>query len=96
MYITESHCIKVHDQDGRYIQQFGEGIVKSPSGIAVTSDGHIIVASYRANKISIFTPDGQCVGEVDDLRCDRPYSLAISDEGNLYIADFGNNRIIVV
>ena len=96
VYITESHCIKVHDQDGRYIQQFGEGIVKSPSGIAVTSDGHIIVASYSANKISIFTPDGQCVDEVDDLGFDRPYSLAISDEGNLYVADFGNNRIIVV
>ena len=97
VYISDysNHCIKVHDQDGRYIRQFGEDIVKSPTGIAVTSDGHIIVASL-SNKISIFTPDGQCVGEVDNLWFDCPYSLAISDEGNLYIADFGNKRIVVL
>ena len=98
VYITDynNHCIKVHDQDGRYIRQFGEDVVKYPTGIAVTSDGHIIiVSSYSANKISIFTPDGQCVGEVDNLGLDRPRGLAISYEGNVYIADLGNKRIVV-
>ena len=89
MYITDynNHCIKVHDQDGRYIRQFGKGIVKCPTGIAVTSDGHIIVASCSSNKVSIFTSDGECVGEVGNLGLDRPYSVTISNEGNLYIAD---------
>ena len=98
VYITDynNHCIKVHNQDGRYIRQFGEDIVKSPTGIAVTSDGHIIVASSSANKISIFTPDGQCVGEVDNLGLNHLHSLAISDEGNLCIADCGNKRIVVL
>ena len=97
VYITDHiyHCIKVHNQDGQYIRQFGEGIVKSPTGIAVTSDEHIIVASL-SNKISIFTPDGQCVGEVDNLGLSLPHSLSISDEGNLYIADSGNKRIVVL
>ena len=98
VYISDysNHCIKVHDQDGRYIRQFGEYIVNSPTGIAVTSEGHIIVASL-SNKISIFTPGGlQCVGEVDNLWLDCPYSLDISDEGNLYIADFGNKRIVIL
>ena len=89
VYITDHNndCIKVHDQDGRYIRQFGKGIVKSPTGIAVTIYGHIIVASCSSNKLSIFTSDGHCVGEVSNLGLDRPYSVAIRDEGNLYIAD---------
>ena len=98
VYISDysNHCIKVHDQDGRYIRQFGEDIVKRPTGIAVTSDGHILVASLYANKISIFTPDGQCVRKVDNLWLNHPYSPTISDEGHLYIADCDNNRIIVL
>ena len=97
VYISDNinHCIKVHGQDGRYIRQFGEDIVKSPTGIAVTSEGHIIVASRYGNKISIFRPDGHCVGEVDNLGLSLPLSLAIS-ERNLYIADSRNKRIVVL
>ena len=91
----ENHCIQLFQQNGQFIRQFGNGIVKGPEGIAVTSDGHIVVASWSANKLSIFTQDGQCVHEVTDIGLNRPRGVAVDSDGLIYIAD-GNNRRVVV
>ena len=82
-------------QNGQFIRQFGNDIVKYPEGIAVTSDGHKVVASYGANKLSIFTQDGQCVHEVTDIGLNRLYGVAVDTDGHIYIADCNNSRVVV-
>ena len=97
VHVTDSnHRIQVFQQNGQFIRQFGNGIVKGPQGIAVTSDGHIVVASYSANKLSIFTQDGQCVHEVTDIGLNRPRGVAVDSDGLIYIADLNNSRVVVL
>ena len=97
VYVTsDNHCIQVFQQNGQFIRQFGNGIVKNPQGIAVTSDGHIVVASWSANKLSIFTQDGQCVHEVTDIGLNGPVGVAVDSDGLIYIADLNNSRVVVL
>ena len=96
VYVTdEKDRIQVFQQNGQFIRQFGNGIVKYPEGIAVTSDGHIVVASWSANKLSIFTQDGQCVHEVTDIGLNGPRGIAVDSDGFIYVADC-NERIVVL
>ena len=96
VYVTDAgnHRIQVFQQNGQFIRQFGNGIVKGPEGIAVTSDGHIVIASYYANKLSIFTQDGQCVHEVTDIRLNGPHDVAVDSDGLIYIADGKNSQVV--
>ena len=87
--------IQVFQQNGQFIRQFGNGIVEGPRGIAVTSDGHIVVASYSANKLSIFTQDGQ-FHEVTDIGLNGPYGVAVGSDGLTFIADRDNSRVVVL
>ena len=97
VHVTDgNHRIQVFQQNGQFIRQFGNGIVQGPEGIAVTSDGHIVVASYDANKFSIFTQDGQCVHEVTDIGLNPPSGVAVDSDGLIYIADSNNSRVVVL
>ena len=97
VHVTDgNHRIQVFQQNGQFIRQFGDGIVKVPEGIAVTSDGHIVVASVGANKFSIFTQDGQCVHEVTDIGLKGPVGVAVDSDGLIYIADHDNNRVCLL
>ena len=95
VYVTDvhNHRTQVFQQNGQFIRQFGNGIVEGPRGIAVTSDGHIVVS---ANKLSIFTQDGQCVHEVTDIGLNVPFGVAVDSDGLIYIADFGSCRVVVL
>ena len=97
VYVTDGdNRIEVFQQNGQFIRQFGNGIVKDPKGIAVTSNGHIVVASFSANKLSIFTQDGQCVHEVTDIGLNHPLGVSVDSDGLIYIADRNNSRVVVL
>ena len=83
-------------QNGQFIRQFGNGILKVPEGMAVTSDGNIVAASRSVNKFSIFTQDGQCVHEVTDIGLNWPFGVAVDSDGLIYIADSNNRRVVVL
>ena len=78
-YVTDegNDRIQVFQQDGSFIRQFGNGIVKSPTGIAATSDGYIVVASHSTHKLSVFTKSGRCVHEVTDIGLKGPRGVTI-------------------
>ena len=57
----DNNHVQVFQQDGRFVQQFGKDVGIVPTGLALTKDGHIVVASKSANKLSIFSPSGECM-----------------------------------
>ena len=91
----KKHSALVFQQDGQYIQQFGEDVLKIPSGIATTEDGHIVVASGFANKLSIFTSSGECVHEVKDVGLSFPYGVVVDKNGSIFAVDHYNHGIVM-
>ena len=87
VYVTDegNDRIQVFQQDGTFIRQFGNGIVKSPTGIAATSDGHIVVTSHSTHKLSIFTKSGRCVHEVTDIGLKGPRGGTVDQDGLTYL-----------
>ena len=90
----EKNSALVFQQDGQFIQQFGKDVLESPDGIATTEDSHIVVTSSGSNKLSIFTPSGECVHEVKDVGLSFPCGVVVDKNGFIFVADRDNQRII--
>ena len=86
--------VQVFQQNGHFARQFGKGVVNVPIGLALTRDGHIVVASWSADKLSIFSPSRECVHEVKDVGLKNTYGVAVTDDGFIFVADSGNGRIV--
>ena len=98
VYVSDrdSNLVQVFQQDGQFIRCFGKDVLNEPTGLSLTKDGHIVVASWSSHKLSIFAPSGECVHEVKGsdfgLRC--AFGVAISNDGCIFVSDFGNFRIV--
>ncbi len=71
-----------------------------PRGIAVDSQGHILVADTGNKRIVVYDADGNFIFQFDGGgagagQFDEPVGLAIDASGNLYVADTWNQRIQV-
>ena len=95
VYVSDrdNNRVQVFQQDGRFVRQFGNHVFTSPTGLALTI-GHIVVASECANKLSIFSPSGECVHEVKDVGLNKPFGVAVTDDGFFSVADSDNCRIV--
>jgi sugar lactone lactonase YvrE len=76
----------------------------SPKGVAIRSDGYILVADTSNHAIRTIDPSrevrtlagddpGFADGRMDAARFYKPTGVAIDRQGNLYVADSGNNAI---
>ena len=97
VYVTdrENNFVLVFQQDGQFIQQFGEDVLDMSQGIATTEDGHIVVASTGADKLSIFTLSGECVHEVKDVRLNGPCGVVVDKNGFIFVANLRNHQIVM-
>ena len=94
VYVSDRACIQVFQQDGRFVRQFGKDVLNRATGLALTKDGHIVVASWRADKLSIFSSSGECVHQVKGVGMQKPFGVAVTDDGFIFVADSGNDRIV--
>ena len=53
VYVSDrfNNRIQVFQQDGCFVRQFGKDVLSMPAGLALTKDGHIVVASEGADKL---------------------------------------------
>ena len=100
LYITDvGNCrICVYDKDGKFIRKFTT--VYQPTCIDATDCGHLIISSYRYDKVMIYTIGGffdhvieERGGQLGQLI--RPFGVSVDDDGLIYIVDQGNCRIQV-
>ncbi|MEK9144238.1 MAG: hypothetical protein AAB339_01360, partial [Elusimicrobiota bacterium] len=85
----------VYAPDGNLVRELGGGRLKSPYGIAVSTDGScIFVSDRRSDKIFRFDALGNPLLAFDE-RLRNPSGLALDALGHLLVADRNNDRIAV-
>ena len=72
-----------------------------PRGIAVDSQGHVLVADTGNKRIIVYGGDGNFISQLggqgtDIGQFDEPVGLSIDTQGKLYVADTWNQRIQVL
>jgi streptogramin lyase len=63
----------------------GPGEFFLPHGIAVAADGRVFVCDRENDRIQIFSPDGEYLGEWTDTR--RPTHIVFDDQGRAYVSE---------
>ena len=93
LYVTDGYGnarVHVFSPDGRLLKSFGEpgfgrGQFKIPHGIAVLSDGRLLVADRENDRISVFDLAGAYKEEWTDVQ--RPTLVVQGPDGLLYVAE---------
>ena len=95
IYIADygNERIQVVSLTGKFLKRFGQGILKSPWGIAVT-EGNLYVTDVNLNALLQFSKKGyKLVKRTGQLN--NPRGLCTDSNGDLYVAESGNNRVSV-
>jgi len=69
----------------------GEGELRHPRGIAINSEGHIIVAEHDNARISVFDEHGQFIRHLKEKYV--PLGITVDENDNILIADNYNGQI---
>jgi DNA-binding beta-propeller fold protein YncE len=94
--------VQSFDDQGKFlgIVSPGDGTtMEYPYDLALTDDGRLQVAEYKAGRVLQLTPEGEVLGRygktgrgTDEFW--TPWGLAIAPDGRIVVADTGNRRIV--
>jgi ABC-type Fe3+ transport system permease subunit/DNA-binding beta-propeller fold protein YncE len=78
----------------------GPGQLRYPYGLALASDGALVVCENGNNRVQILSPEGvslACLGGAGRRpgQLAYPWGVAIDAKGRIFVSDSGNNRIQV-
>lgn len=89
------------DQEGKYVNSWGQGLFKVPHGLRVDSQGDIWTTDNGNHVLRKFNREGRLLTTIgaegkaaagkEGFRA--PDDLVFDSAGNLYVADSGNGRI---
>ncbi|XP_070548214.1 B-box type zinc finger protein ncl-1-like [Ptychodera flava] len=93
--------VVISSQDGSTKLDFGKRELVWPSGIAVTSDGNILVSDWDRHCIRVYTSNGgysSNIGSQGDGpgQLIYPWLLAVNSSDDIIVSDTGNNRIQIL
>ena len=69
--------------------------IPRPLGIAVASDGRVLVGSNGLHAVVVFDANGKKLGVIGDGQVTMPNDLALDAAGNLYVADSAKDVVSV-
>ena len=109
LIVTEcwANCITIINTNiGEVINRFGkqgseQGEFWYPEGVALTQDGHIIVADSFNNRLQVLTIKGGFVAAVgsrgsEPLQFNEPHDVVVHQNGNIFVTDIWNHRVQVL
>jgi sugar lactone lactonase YvrE len=93
IYITDGYGnarVHIFSPKGELVRSWGEpgsgpGQFHLPHGIAVDAEGKVYVCDREADRIQIFSPDGEFLSEWTDTQ--RPTHLCFDSKGNAYVTE---------
>ena len=105
--ITEDtqHCVLRIGQNGAtkwVVGSYGDGPNEfdCPRGVCILSDGRVVVADSRNNRLQVLNADtGAVVGTIartDGQAWKRPFGIAIDAQGLIYVVEYENHRVVVI
>ena len=80
------------------VGQAGESLLVEPKAVAVGPDERVYVTEGRANRVTVFNPDGSIAATwgqagANDGQFAEPWGIAVADNGDVFVADTWNHRI---
>ena len=105
IYIADggNHYIKVFDQSGNFVREFGglgtaDGQLSIPYGVAFDSEGNIWVADRGNRRIQKYDSTGNFLMKFGSLgaasgQFNNPNAITIDANDDIYISDRSNNRL---
>jgi predicted membrane-bound mannosyltransferase/DNA-binding beta-propeller fold protein YncE len=107
---TWNHRVQKFTADGEPIKmwgQYGQPVADipeskssfwGPRGIAVDSQGHVLVADTGNKRIVVLDEDGNYITEfgsagLDPGQFDEPVGVAVAEDGTVYVTDTWNQRV---
>jgi DNA-binding beta-propeller fold protein YncE len=93
IYISDGYGnarVHIFSPKGELVRSWGQpgsgpGEFHLPHGIAVAADGRVFVCDREADRIQIFSPDGEYLSEWTDTQ--RPTHLCFDSEGRCYVTE---------
>jgi DNA-binding beta-propeller fold protein YncE len=102
LYITDSQLATIfkYASNGEFLRELdGKGKLRRPAGIAVRSNGDLLVADVLADKVFIFGKDdvlkGELAGSDFTESFNRPTYIAVDNQDNVYVTDTMNFTVRV-
>ena len=84
--------VAVYSADGKFLQQYGNGILIEPCGITVNEDEYCLVSECRSGgQLKIFDPQGQHVHSVGDFR--NSSGVCIDNESHILVTSESDNKV---
>lgn len=84
--------LQVFSNEGQFKFRFGvrgrsPGQLQRPTGVAVDTNGDIIVADYDNRWVSIFSPEGKFKTKIGAGRLMGPKGVAVDRNGHIIVVD---------
>jgi sugar lactone lactonase YvrE len=80
------------------IGRSGDPLLAEPKGVAIGPDARLYVTEGRANRVTVFNPDGSIQASwgqagAGEGQLAEPWGIAVSGAGEVFLADTWNHRI---
>ena len=88
------NTIKVFTRQGQFLEEYGQGQLTRPAGVAVDEEGYSFIVEYNStnSRLQIFDPSHKLVKSLSGFN--NPFDVNLSKEGFVFVCDYSNCRIL--